>query len=186
MLKAQAIDQMSQYIPILRQGHSGNSPRARCRRGCDAELRRALEAGRDEEKALNAYLGRHFLNGDKRWKMAETFLKTGKWPERARKDEAREDEEHLSAERWGFREQGVIHSFNVGDIIQIEVPFMAQKHGALKEHENQILHGAMRQVLPTPPNASRYERLVTVKIGKDKTVGIPNVWCHLVKPAASA
>lgn len=183
MDKEQRIAEASKHIPELRQGHSGNSFDTKCLRGCDAELRRALEAGRDEEKALKAYFGRHFLSGDKHWKMAEAFLKTGKGPEHARKEEAREGEEHLSAERWGFREQGVIRSFNTGDLIQIEIPFIALKHGALKEPENKLLHRALRQVLPTPHNVSRYERLVTVKCGDKKTIGVPAVWCHLVKPA---
>ena len=181
MDKEQKIGEMSRFIPELRQGHSGNSFEIKCRRGCDAELRRALEAGKDEKKVLRAYFGRHFLSGDKRWDMAEAFMKTGKWPERARKDEARE-EEHLSAERWGFREQGVIGTFNPGDLIEIRIPFIALKHGALKEPENKLLHGALRTVLQIPQNASCYERLVTVKVGDKKTIGVPATWCHVVKP----
>jgi len=185
MDKEQKIGEMLRFIPKLRQGHRGDSPRVRCPRGCDQELRRMLAAGKDEEKSMNAYLGRHFLNGDKRWKMAESFLKTGKWPERARKDDARGEEEHLSAERWGFREEGVIGTFNAGGLIQIVIPFLALKHGALKEPENKLLNGALRTVLPTPNNVSRYERLVTVKAGDKKTIGVPAVWCHLVKPAVA-
>ena len=180
MDKEQRIAEASRYIPELRQGHSGNAFDTKCLRGCNVELRRALEAGKDEEKAMQAYMGRHFLSGDRRWKMAEAFLKTGHLPEH-RKEE--KEEEHLSTERWGFKEQGVIRSFRPGDLIQIEIPFLALKHGALKESENQILHGALRNVLPTPHNVSRYERLVTVKCGDKKTVGVPAVWCRLVKPA---
>ncbi len=183
MNKAQRIDEMSRFIPRLRQAHSGDSPRARCRRGCDAELRRMLEVGRDPNKAMTAYEGRHFLSGDKRWNMAEVFLKTSKWPERKKEEK---EELHLSAESRGFREESTIRSFNVGDLIQIEIPFLALKHGALEEPENKRLHGALRKVLPTPPNASRYERLVTVKYDDKKTIGVPAVWCHLVKPAVAA
>ena len=185
MNKDLRIDEMSRFIPRLRQGHRGDMALVRCPRGCDAEYRRMSEIGKDLGKAVKAYNGRHFLSGDKRWDMAETFLKTGKWPERARKEGER-DEEHLSAERWGFREQSVIGTFNSGDLVQIVIPFLALKHGALKEPENKLLHGTLRTVLPIPHNASRYERLVTVKFGDKKTIGVPAVWCHLVKPTASA
>lgn len=163
MDREERIGEMARFFPRTKQGHGGLRG---CRLGC--------ELGSEEGEK------RHTQNI---YKMAERFLDTGT-TERVRNRKEVDREDHLSAEHRGFKEQATIRSFNSGDLIQIEIPFLAQKHGALKERENHDLHGELRKVLPTPDRVSRYERLVTVGIGGGKTAGIPAVWCRLIKAAS--
>lgn len=179
MLFAKQVVEASKHIPRLRQGHKGTHHYVACPRGCNQVFNRRSESEKDFEKMMKAYNGRHFLSGDKRIEMVETLLITGHWPEAKRKEEDVE----IGGEVRTSREQAMIRGFNSGDIVQIVIPFLAQKHGALKDGENSGLHGSIHRVLPTPLNASRYERLVTIKKG-DKTVGIPATWCRLVEARA--
>lgn len=163
MDREERIGRMAQFFPKTKQGHGGLRG---CRLGC--------ELGTEEGQK------RHTQD---KFKMAERFLDTGT-TERARNRKEVDREDHLSAEHRGFKEQATIRSFNSGDLIQIEIPFLAQKHGALKERENMGLHGSVRTVIPTPDRVSRYERLVTIAGGDKKTRGIPATWCRLIKAAS--
>lgn len=182
MDREQRISEMARFFPSTKPGHG------KVRRTMNKTRPDSQEYTRDHRFCLRGCeptengLRAHRQNPGT---LAERFVDTGSIERPVRHKQDIRSEGDLSGEHRGFKEQGVIQTFTVGDTIQIEVPFLALKHGALKERENSVLNGSIRKVLPEPHFASRFERLVTVGIGGDKTMGVPAVWCHLVKPVVS-